>query len=488
MGRIIRIDNDDPNVDATETYEYDDRGNILSRTKYRYQISETPNRPRETITYKYEDDSFADLLTEYNGQALTYDTIGNPLTYRDGMRMTWKHGRSLQSIVKDGVTQGSYNYNGDGLRTYKSTNGYGTTEYHILDGQYVGETKSINGKTYHTLYLYDDAGSIIGLQSGGETYYLSKTLEGDVTAVLDESGTKVAQYVYDMWGKLVGVYDGAGRAVTDPEHIALRNPFRYRGYMYDEESGLYYLQSRYYDPVTGRFVNADGFVSTGTGLMGNNMFAYCNNNPVMNVDPSGLRPIAEIQASIALAKGNLNDAIAKRDMIKHNIVNCIRGYDALDSFRAVKQVYLCESQLATFEAELANALGYPVAGYTGPGKTYYGHQINARDIDAPGGTPIFAAMSGTVTAVVMRYPNDYYSGQTGQLNEYGNYIDIQVWDGTIIRYAHQQQSSFVNVGDQVIVGQQIGLVGSTGYCAPIGHTHLHFETIGGDVMNYFKWN
>ena len=289
LGRMIRADHG-YGADCTETYEYDGRGNIVSRKRYMYTSPEIPVQDqvlRETITYKYEDDSFADLLTEYNGQALTYDTIGNPLTYRDGMHMTWKHGRSLQSIVKDGVTQGSYNYNGDGLRTYKSTNGYGTTEYHILDGQYVGETKSINGKTYHTLYLYDDGGSIIGLQSGGETYYLSKTLEGDVTAVLDESGTKAAQYVYDMWGKLVGVYDGAGKAVTDPEHIALRNPFRYRGYMYDEESGLYYLQSRYYDPVTGRFVNADGFVSTGQGLMGNNMFAYCNNNPVMRADPDG---------------------------------------------------------------------------------------------------------------------------------------------------------------------------------------------------------
>ncbi len=289
LGRMIRADHG-YGADCTETYEYDGRGNIVSRKRYMYTSPGIPVQDqvlRETITYKYEDDSFADLLTEYNGQELTYDTIGNPLTYRDGMHMTWKHGRSLQSIVKDGVTQGSYNYNGDGLRTYKSTNGYGTTEYHILDGQYVGETKSINGKTYHTQYLYDDGGSIIGLQSGGETYYLSKTLEGDVTAVLDESGRKVAQYVYDMWGKLVGVYDGAGKAVTDPEHIALRNPFRYRGYMYDEESGLYYLQSRYYDPVTGRFVNADGFVSTGQGLMGNNMFAYCNNNPVMYVDPNG---------------------------------------------------------------------------------------------------------------------------------------------------------------------------------------------------------
>ena len=484
-------------ADCTETYEYDGRGNIVSRKRYMYTSPGIPVQDqvlRETITYKYEDDSFADLLTEYNGQELTYDTIGNPLTYRDGMRMTWKHGRSLQSIVKGGVTQGSYNYNGDGLRTYKSTNGYGTTEYHILDGQYVGETKSINGKIYHTLYLYDDAGSIIGLQSGGETYYLSKTLEGDVTAVLDESGRKVAQYVYDMWGKLVGVYDGAGKAVTDPEHIALRNPFRYRGYMYDEESGLYYLQSRYYDPVTGRFVNADGFVSTGTGLMGNNMFAYCNNNPVMNVDPSGLRPIAEIQASIALAKGNLNDAIAKRDMIKQNIVNCIRGYDALDSLRAVKQVYLCESQLATFEAELANALGYPVAGYTGPGETYDTHG-NARDLRAPIGTPIYAAMGGTVTAVVMQYPNNYnYNPQTGvatggataaiagTMASYGNYIDIQVWDGTTIRYAHQQQSSFVNVGDQVIAGQQIGLVGNVGNSTG---GHLHIEANKGNVLDYF---
>lgn len=67
---------------------------------------------------------------------------------------------------------------------------------------------------------------------------------------------------------------------------------------------------------------------------------------------------------------------------------------------------------------------------------------------------------------------------TGKVNEYGNYIDIQVWDGTTIRYAHQQQSSFVQVGDEVSAGQQIGLVGSTGYCAPRGYTHLHFQIFG----------
>ena len=132
-----------------------------------------------------------------------------------------------------------------------------------MDGQYVGERKTLNGKTYHTLYLYDDGGRIIGLQEDGETYYFSRTLQGDVTGILDEEGTLVARYVYDTWGNIVGVYNGGGKEkITDPEHIGLRNPFRYRGYMYDEESGLYYLQSRYYDPVTGRFVNADDALRT----------------------------------------------------------------------------------------------------------------------------------------------------------------------------------------------------------------------------------
>ena len=69
--------------------------------------------------------------------------------------------------------------------------------------------------------------------------------------------------------------------------MAAKNPFTYRGYYYDYDLELYYLQTRYYDPVVGRFINADSYVSTGQGLIGNNMFAYCNNNPVMYVDPTG---------------------------------------------------------------------------------------------------------------------------------------------------------------------------------------------------------
>ena len=103
----------------------------------------------------------------------------------------------------------------------------------------------------------------------------------------DQNNAVVANYQYDAWGKLLYVYDNAGTEITDADHIALINPLRYRGYYYDSETGFYYLQSRYYDPVIRRFINADGFVSTGQGLLGYNMFTYCGNNPVCRIDESG---------------------------------------------------------------------------------------------------------------------------------------------------------------------------------------------------------
>ena len=98
----------------------------------------------------------------------------------------------------------------------------------------------------------------------------------------------MAQYEYDAWGKHIRITDGSGNDVSDnPNHIANINPFRYRGYYFDVETGWYYLNARYYDPNVGRFISPDCYVSTGQGLLGHNMFAYCNNNPVMFVDPNG---------------------------------------------------------------------------------------------------------------------------------------------------------------------------------------------------------
>ena len=108
----------------------------------------------------------------------------------------------------------------------------------------------------------------------GETYYYYYNAQGDVLGLFDKSGAKVVEYVYDSWWKMISTT--GSKAST----LGAANPFRYRGYYYDGESGLYYLNSRYYDPETGRFVNADGVLGENQDLLGYNLFAYCSNNPV----------------------------------------------------------------------------------------------------------------------------------------------------------------------------------------------------------------
>ena len=127
-------------------------------------------------------------------------------------------------------------------------------------------------------FTYDASGTPLTVTHNGTVYYYVTNLQGDIIAILDSAGSTVATYTYDAWGNPLD---------TPTEPIATLNPLRYRGYVYDTETGLYYLQSRYYDPAIGRFINADGLVSTGQGILGNNMYAYCGNNPVNRVDPTG---------------------------------------------------------------------------------------------------------------------------------------------------------------------------------------------------------
>lgn len=120
------------------------------------------------------------------------------------------------------------------------------------------------------------------MTKGNDTYFFVKNLQGDVTKIIDEDGTTVATYAYDAWGALL--------AENEDSSIEGFNPFRYRGYVYDTETELYYLQSRYYDPKTGRFINADDSAYTDTysgSPLSTNMFAYCENNGVNGYDPSG---------------------------------------------------------------------------------------------------------------------------------------------------------------------------------------------------------
>ena len=105
--------------------------------------------------------------------------------------------------------------------------------------------------------------------------------QNDIVKIIDSTGTTVVEYIYDSWGKALSVTGSAASS------LGLDQPFRYRGYVYDTETGWYYLQSRYYDPNTCRFISADVLLSTGQGVIGHNSFAYCMNNPIERKDPTG---------------------------------------------------------------------------------------------------------------------------------------------------------------------------------------------------------
>ena len=264
LNQLVR-ENDQKN-NVTYTYEYLN-GNILSKKQYAYTtgaLGEVVN----TINYTYGDNVWKDLLTSYNGMNITYDNIGN-MTSFNGRTYSWL-GRQLQSI--SGLA--TYTYNMDGQRIGKITANDDITYYYngdILAGQKNGNTV--------TFFMYDENGDYIGFNYAGVNYYYIKNAQNDVIAIANSSGNVIASYTYDSWGKLI--------SITGSYIIGYQNPIRYRSYYYDNESGLYYLKSRYYNPEIGRFINADGYVSTGQGILSHNMFAYCNNNPVMYEDSNG---------------------------------------------------------------------------------------------------------------------------------------------------------------------------------------------------------
>ena len=162
-----------------------------------------------------------------------------------------------------------------------------THEYLTLNGKVARETIRTNNTLTAVLdFVYDESGKPFALKystngTSFQTYYYVLNLQGDVVKLIHYipgfEYESVATYEYDAWGNIVS---SSGR-------LAEINPLRYRGYYYDNETGFYYLQSRYYDPANRRFISADVYASTGQGFLGTNMFAYCNNKPIINSDPSG---------------------------------------------------------------------------------------------------------------------------------------------------------------------------------------------------------
>ena len=268
-------------------YDYDEAGNILTETVSRIGAHGQLYDSRVNA-YGYDDANWGDKLTSYNGETITYDEIGNPLSYRDGMTMTWLNGRKLTTL-QSGNDSISYKYDSNGVRTSKTVNGVEYT-YEYLNGKLMHETRG--EKVFD--YCYDANGQLYAVSykanssTNAVTYYYAHNWRGDITSIYDGDGNMVAKYEYDAWGNVLTVTDANNKSITDKNHIANLNPFRYRSYYYDSESGLYYLMSRYYDPVVHRFLNADGYFQSGDNILDTNMNAYCRNNPIMNLDFTGM--------------------------------------------------------------------------------------------------------------------------------------------------------------------------------------------------------
>ena len=281
----------DHEKNVQHTYAYDEGGNL----DYEIITQLSPSGigiGSETISYGYGDSSWKDKMTSYDGQSITYDAIGNPISYRDGMSMTWENGRQLKSLTQGGNTI-SYTYDAGGVRMSKTVNGEKWT-YQYVGGKLLHETRGEK----EFAYFYDANGFLSAIKykltpTGTEqTYYAAHNWRGDVTGLYNASGTRIASYEYDSWGKVISIKGLSGNEVTSENHIGNLNKIRYRGYYQDTETGFYYLMSRYYDPVTHRFLNADGYFQTGQGVLDKNMYMYCLNNPVNSYDPTGACSIA----------------------------------------------------------------------------------------------------------------------------------------------------------------------------------------------------
>jgi len=274
LGQLIQVndrsDTRSGSDGTTWTYSYDLGGNILQKQRFAYKDTTTP---LETVTYEYGDANWRDKLTAVNGSTIRYDAIGNPLS--DGTwTYTWQNGRQLQKMQKSGVTA-EFVYNADGLRVQKTVNGV-VTDY-VLHGKNVVHMKRGNDELH---FFYDAQNRPAVVVYNGVPYAYVKSLQGDIVAILDENGNMVVSYGYDAWGAPLWCTGELAETLVKVQ------PFRYRGYVFDEETGLYYLRSRYYNPGWGRFANADALIGAGK-LLSHNLFAYCSNCSVCYTDASG---------------------------------------------------------------------------------------------------------------------------------------------------------------------------------------------------------
>jgi len=355
-GQLVREDNQ--SLDMTMVYEYNNIGNLISAKKYSYTAStSSPSGTPVTTSFGYSNDK----LTTFGNASIAYNSIGCPTTY-EGKSLTWTKGklsRMFSGTLATGTSSYNYTYNAFGQRvsrtySYLPSNSsavqigqlteYNKSYYYDHAGRLISENVS---KAYYSagstsesiVFLYDESGIIGMARTVGSTtnaYYFQRNLLGDVVAIYDTSGNMVAKYLYDAWGNCTISSE------TTNTVVANANPIRYRGYYYDDDTGLYYLNARYYSPKWRRFISPDDTAYLDPeSVNGLNLYCYCNNDPVNYCDPSG-HAIESPLDLISLGVGvvdvltNPHDPLAWLGLVGDivDLIPCVTGVG--DSVRMVK--------------------------------------------------------------------------------------------------------------------------------------------------------